>query len=195
MRTRPTILFFTPEACPVPALVRQWAAANAFPLLVFSQPEEVEAIVLRGHPCLLFVDGNGLVEGVDLVVRRLKLDAFTAIVPVTVLAGDHHAGAGPGVVRGRGGRGHHRCLLARRTARPARCDAGAHRAGRLGASLYPAAGYHRDRARDPAPARVGARSSRSATPTSTTSRNSTTATATTTAIGSSICCRGSCTTS
>ena len=43
---------------PGPALVRQWAAANAFPLLAFSQPEEVEAIVLRGHPCLLFVDGN-----------------------------------------------------------------------------------------------------------------------------------------
>jgi GGDEF domain-containing protein len=91
VRTRPTILFFTPEACPVPALVRQWASANAFPLLVFSQPEEVEAIVLRGHPCLLFVDGNGArPEGVNLV-SRLKLDAFTAIVPVTVLAADHHA--------------------------------------------------------------------------------------------------------
>jgi GGDEF domain-containing protein len=76
----------------VPALVRQWASANAFPLLVFSRPEEVEAIVLRGHPCLLFVDGNDArPEGVNLVTR-LKLDAFTAIVPVTVLAADHHAG-------------------------------------------------------------------------------------------------------
>jgi GGDEF domain-containing protein len=71
-------------------LVRQWAAANAFPLLVFSRPDEVESIVLRGHPCLLFVDGNGARnEGVGLV-RRLKSDAFTAIVPVTALAGDHH---------------------------------------------------------------------------------------------------------
>jgi GGDEF domain-containing protein len=90
VRTRPTILFFSPEACPVPALVRQWAGTNAFPLLVFDLPEEVEAIVLRGHPCLLFVDGNGArPSGVGLV-RRLKLDAFTAIVPVTVLAADHH---------------------------------------------------------------------------------------------------------
>jgi GGDEF domain-containing protein len=90
VRTRPTILFFSPEACPVPALVRQWASANAFPLLGFGRPEEVEAIVLRGYPCMLFVDGNGSVgQGVDLV-RRLKLDAFTAIVPVTVLAADHH---------------------------------------------------------------------------------------------------------
>ena len=90
MRTRPTILFFSPEACPVPALVRQWAEANAFPLVVFDQATEVEAIVLRGHPCLLFVDGNRAQEDGVSLVRRLKLDAFTAIVPVTVLSADHH---------------------------------------------------------------------------------------------------------
>jgi GGDEF domain-containing protein len=91
VRTRPTILFFSPDGCPVPALVRQWAAAHAFPLLVFSQPDEVESIVLRGHPCLLFVDGdNSGTVGVALV-RRLKSDAFTAIVPITTLAGTHHA--------------------------------------------------------------------------------------------------------
>ena len=90
MRTRPTILFYSPDGSPVPTLVRQWAAANAFPLLVFSRPDEVESIVLRGHPSLLFVDGNGTRnEGVALV-RRLKSDAFTAIVPVTALAADHH---------------------------------------------------------------------------------------------------------
>jgi len=90
LRTRPTILYFSPDGCPVPPLVRQWATANAFPLLVFSQPAEVESIVLRGHPCLLFVEGKeSPAEGVELV-RRLKSDAFTAIVPVTVLAADHH---------------------------------------------------------------------------------------------------------
>ena len=90
MRTRPTILFFSPDGCPVPTLIRQWAVAHAFPLLVFSQPDEVESIVLRGHPCLLFVDGdNSGTAGVALV-RRLKSDAFTAIVPITTLAGTHH---------------------------------------------------------------------------------------------------------
>jgi GGDEF domain-containing protein len=90
VRTRPTILFFSPDGCPVPTLVRQWAAAHAFPLLVFNQPDEVESIVLRGHPCLLFVDGNNSgTAGVGLV-RRLKSDAFTAIVPVATLAGTHH---------------------------------------------------------------------------------------------------------
>ena len=90
MRTRPTILFFSPDGCPVPALVRQWAAAHAFPLLAFNQPDEVESIVLRGHPCMLFVDGDHSgTAGVGLV-RRLKSDAFTAIVPVATLAGTHH---------------------------------------------------------------------------------------------------------
>ncbi len=90
MRTRPTILFFSPDGCPVPTLVRQWAATHTFPLLALSEPDEVESIVLRGHPCLLFVDGdNSGTTGVGLV-RRLKADAFTAIVPITTLAGTHH---------------------------------------------------------------------------------------------------------
>jgi GGDEF domain-containing protein len=91
LRTRPTILFYSPDGSPVPALVRQWASTNAFPLLVFTHPDEVEAIVLRGHPCLLFVDGNGAREEAVGLVKRLKSDAFTAIVPVTALAPDHHS--------------------------------------------------------------------------------------------------------
>ena len=90
MRTSPTILFFSPDGCPVPALVRQWAVAHAFPLLVFSQPDEVESIVLRGHPCLLFVDGDSSGTVGVALVQRLKSDAFTAIVPITALAGTHH---------------------------------------------------------------------------------------------------------
>jgi GGDEF domain-containing protein len=90
VRTRPTILFFSPDGCPVPPLVRQWATVHAFPLLAFSEAGEVEAIVLRGHPCLLFIDGdNSGSEGLGLV-RRLKSDAFTAIVPVTTLVAKHH---------------------------------------------------------------------------------------------------------
>jgi GGDEF domain-containing protein len=90
LRTRPTILFFSPDGDSVPSLVRQWATANAFPLSVFNQPEDVESIVLRGHPCLLFVNGDTAGEQGTALVRRLKSDAFTAIVPVTALAGTHH---------------------------------------------------------------------------------------------------------
>ena len=56
MRTRPTILYFSPDGGPVPALIEHWAQSNAFPLLVFERADEVESIVLRGHPCMLFVD-------------------------------------------------------------------------------------------------------------------------------------------
>ena len=90
MRTRPTILFFSPDGCPVPSRVRQWAGGHSFPLLVFSQADDVESIVLRGHPCMLFVDGDHSgQEGMGLI-RRLKGDAFTAIVPVMTLVGTHH---------------------------------------------------------------------------------------------------------
>jgi GGDEF domain-containing protein len=91
VRTRPTILFFSPDGCPVPSLVGQWAAGHSFPLLVFSQADDVESIVLRGYPCMLFVDGDHSGQVGMGLVRRLKSDAFTAIVPVTMLAGTHHA--------------------------------------------------------------------------------------------------------
>jgi GGDEF domain-containing protein len=63
---------------------------HSFPLLAFHQPADVESIVLRGHPCLLFVDGDSSGETGLGLVRRLKSDAFTAIVPVTALVGTHH---------------------------------------------------------------------------------------------------------
>ena len=89
MRTRPTILYYSPDARPVPPLVRQWADAKAFPLMLLDRADEVESIVLRGFPCILFVDANKVAgDGVDLVAR-LKRDAFTAIVPVAMLAEAH----------------------------------------------------------------------------------------------------------
>ena len=91
MRTRPTILFFSPDAGTVAPLLTQWAQTHAFPLRTFQAPEEIHAIVLRGHPSMLFVDadasGN---DGLELV-RRLKSDAFTAIVPVTAIFATHEA--------------------------------------------------------------------------------------------------------
>ena len=74
----------------MPALLRQWAQSKAFPLVTLRTPDDVESIVLRGHPCLLMLEATGA-PGIALaMVRRIKSDAFTAIVPVTVLAGPHH---------------------------------------------------------------------------------------------------------
>ena len=73
----------------MPGLVRQWADAKSFPLMVLDSADEVESIVLRGFPCILFADGNAAGVGAADLVRRLKSDAFTAVVPVAVLADQH----------------------------------------------------------------------------------------------------------
>ena len=90
MRNRPTILFFGPVGQQVPELVRRWASDQAFPVEILDDPDQVESIILRGHPCFLIVAGDATgARGVDLI-RRLKSDSFTAIVPALVLAGEHH---------------------------------------------------------------------------------------------------------
>ena len=136
LRNRPTILFYSPDARPVPGVLRRWAEARGFPVQEFRRAGDVESIVLRGASCLIFLDGDDAgAEGLGLV-RRLKHDAFTAIVPAVVLSGTHAPGAGGRVVRRRRGRGHHRVLRAGGAAGAARRDAGAHRARRVGASLH-----------------------------------------------------------
>lgn len=90
MRTRPTVLFFSPSGNPVPPLVRDWAEAKGFPLLALADGMDIESIILRGHPCVLFLDADDD-DGGAALVRRLKSDAFTAIVPVAALARAHDA--------------------------------------------------------------------------------------------------------
>lgn len=87
MRGRPTILLFSAGGAPVPALVADWASGRSFPVLSFSDARELESIVLRGHLNVIFIDGTTAVDEALGLVERLKGDAFTAIVPVTVLAG------------------------------------------------------------------------------------------------------------
>lgn len=90
MRTRPTILYYSPDAGSVPGLIRQWAEGSAFPLQVVDQASAVEAIILRGAPSLLFLDADRTGDEGLALVRRLKSDAFTAIVPVIMLSESHH---------------------------------------------------------------------------------------------------------
>lgn len=69
--------------------MRHWAENRDFPLLVLPDPNEVHSIILRGFPCFLFVDADHSgPAGVELV-RRLKSDAFTAIVPAVMLSARH----------------------------------------------------------------------------------------------------------
>ena len=91
MRTRPTILYFGPVGGAVPDLVRLWAEGKSFPLEVHADPAEVESIVLRGHPSFLFIDADGMGDLGLTLVRGLKSDPFTAIIPALILSGNHDA--------------------------------------------------------------------------------------------------------
>jgi GGDEF domain-containing protein len=89
VRTRPTILYYSPDADSVPGLIRQWAEANAFPMMVLGDAGQVESIILRGAPVFLFIDADRMAEEGMAMVQRLKRDAFTGIVPVTMLSQAH----------------------------------------------------------------------------------------------------------
>ncbi|MBX3145762.1 MAG: diguanylate cyclase [Gemmatimonadales bacterium] len=91
MRNRPTILYFGPVGRPVPDLVRRWATDQRFPVEVLDEPDQVESIILRGHPCILLVDGDATSAAGTELIRRLKSDSFTAIVPALVLGGQRQA--------------------------------------------------------------------------------------------------------
>jgi GGDEF domain-containing protein len=77
----------------VPELVAQWARAKDFPLLVLPDSAEVHSIVLRGFPAFLVVEADLTGAGGVELVRHLKSDAFTAIVPVVMLSGRHDPAA------------------------------------------------------------------------------------------------------
>ena len=71
--------------------MRQWAEGKRFPLEFHSDPAVVESIVLRGHPSFLFIDADGMGALGLTLVRDLKSDPFTAIIPALILSGHHDA--------------------------------------------------------------------------------------------------------
>jgi GGDEF domain-containing protein len=87
------ILYCGAAGGPPPEELSRWATVRGFPFEAFCRPEELETLVLRGRGALVFVaEGTGDGERVAMV-RRLKADASTAIVPVAVLARTHEAAA------------------------------------------------------------------------------------------------------
>ena len=89
MRTRPTILFFSPAGRPVPDFVTRWVNGKGLTIIPLREPAEVEQRVLRSLPQLVVVDADGHeAQGMQLC-SRLKADPYTAIVPLAAVAGRH----------------------------------------------------------------------------------------------------------
>lgn len=91
MRARPTILFYSPDGSAVPPPVARWAEATGDAVRVFADRNDIESIILRGHPSLLLINAAAAGQSGLELVRRLKQDAFTAIVPTAAIVERHEA--------------------------------------------------------------------------------------------------------
>ena len=89
MRTRPTIIFYSPAARPMPKLVSAWIAGKGFPSIAVGDAAQIEQMTLRALPAMVLVDGDGAPAQGRALCQRLKADPYTAIVPVAFLVDDH----------------------------------------------------------------------------------------------------------
>ena len=89
MRTRPTVLFFSPAGRSVPEFVARWVNGNGLSILAVPEPTVVEQMVLRALPALVIIDADAPgTLGLELCAR-LKADPYTAIVPLAAVASRH----------------------------------------------------------------------------------------------------------
>ena len=89
MRTRPTILFFSPAGRSAPHSLRQWADGKGLTVLQIPAAAAVQEIVMRSLPQLVVIDADGSqAAGLELCAR-LKADSYSAIVPLAAVATRH----------------------------------------------------------------------------------------------------------
>ncbi len=89
MRTRPTVLYFSPAERPVPDLISSWLGTKPFSVVPFSDRDELETVALRSPPVLIVIDADGSGDDGPALCRSLKGDPFSAIVPIVAVAGQH----------------------------------------------------------------------------------------------------------
>ena len=89
MRSRQTIIVFSPAGRSVPDLVSKWVNGKGMSVVPVQDPVLVEQMVLRALPALIIVDAEGTgQQGMDLCLR-LKADPYTAIVPLAAMCSRH----------------------------------------------------------------------------------------------------------
>jgi diguanylate cyclase (GGDEF)-like protein len=89
VRSRQTIIVFSPAGRSVPDLVSKWVNGKGMSVVPVQDPALVEQMVLRALPALIIVDAEGTgQQGMDLCVR-LKADPYTAIVPLAAMCSRH----------------------------------------------------------------------------------------------------------
>ncbi len=89
MRTRPTVIYFSPADRPVPQQLANWIGEKDFTLVHHADRKAVESIAIRNPPIMVVIDADGDVADGLALCQGLKADAYTAVVPVTFLASCH----------------------------------------------------------------------------------------------------------
>ena len=59
MRTRPTVLYFSPAERPVPDLIASWLGTKPFAVMHFCDRATLETVTRRSPPTLIVVDADG----------------------------------------------------------------------------------------------------------------------------------------
>ncbi len=89
MRTRPTILFFSPAGRSVPDFLARWVDGKGLTVIPVPEPTTLQEMILRALPALVIIDADGSgTLGLELCTR-LKADSYSAIVPLAALTSRH----------------------------------------------------------------------------------------------------------
>lgn len=89
MRTRPTILFFSPAGCSVPDFLKRWMDGKAYTVVEVRDAALIEQLVLRSLPSLVVIDADGSGPAGLELCTRLKGDSYSAIIPLAAVATRH----------------------------------------------------------------------------------------------------------
>lgn len=89
MRTRTTVLYYSPAERALPDLIAAWVGRTPHPLVRLHGGGSVKTAMLRTPPALVVIDADGVGgDGLELC-RTLKSDPYTAIVPIAFVSGRH----------------------------------------------------------------------------------------------------------
>ncbi len=91
MRARPTVLYYSIAERPIPDLIAGWLGARPFAVVRFGDAGDLENVARRSPPLLIVIDADGVGSHGTELCRSLKGDAFSAIVPIVVVASRHAA--------------------------------------------------------------------------------------------------------
>ncbi len=80
----PVIVYYSSADTPPPQALSDHVAGRESKLVTARAAAEVLAMVNRGHPALVVLDGDGEIGEVCELIRSLRSDPFSAIVPVIV---------------------------------------------------------------------------------------------------------------